>query len=95
MELYIIAGPNGVGKDNLFARVSFPLRRLQELREADLVAQRVAPFFPEAAAFRTGRMMLNRSNRLRKSANLGVVSNRSACEIHRLRVGLPGLTLWL
>ena len=59
MELYIIAGPNGVGKTT-FAREFLPhFADCKNFVNADLIAQGVAPFSPEAAAFRAGRMMLN------------------------------------
>lgn len=59
MELYIIAGPNGVGKTT-FAKEFLPhFADCKNFVNADLIAQGVAPFSPEAAAFRAGRMMLN------------------------------------
>ena len=59
MELHIIAGPNGVGKTT-FAREFLPhFADCKNFVNADLIAQGVAPFSPEAAAFRAGRMMLN------------------------------------
>lgn len=59
MDVYIIAGPNGVGKTT-FAREFLPhFADCKNFVNADLIAQGVAPFSPEAAAFRAGRMMLN------------------------------------
>jgi predicted ABC-type ATPase len=59
LELFIIAGPNGVGKTT-FAREFLPhYADCKNFVNADLIAQGVAPFSPEAAAFRAGRMMLN------------------------------------
>lgn len=59
MELYIIAGPNGVGKTT-FAREFLPhYADCKNFVNADLIAQGVAPFSPQAAAFRAGRMMLD------------------------------------
>lgn len=58
-NVYIIAGPNGAGKTT-FAREFLP--RYADCRNfvnADLIAQGVSPFSPEAAAFRAGRLMLN------------------------------------
>jgi predicted ABC-type ATPase len=58
MELYIIAGPNGVGKTT-FASTFLPkYANCQNFINADLIAQGVSPFFPEAAAIRAGRLML-------------------------------------
>ncbi len=59
MELYIIAGPNGVGKTT-FAREFLPdYAECKNFVNADLIAQGMAPFSPETAALRAGRMMLN------------------------------------
>ncbi len=59
MELYIIAGPNGVGKTT-FAREFLPdYAECKNFVNADLIAQGMAPFSPETAAFRAGRTMLN------------------------------------
>jgi predicted ABC-type ATPase len=56
--LYIIAGPNGAGKTT-FAREFLPnYAECKNFINADLIAQGVAPFSPEAAAFRAGRLML-------------------------------------
>ncbi len=58
MDLYIIAGPNGVGKTT-FAREFLPnYADCQNFVNADLIAQAMAPFSPETAAVRAGRMML-------------------------------------
>jgi predicted ABC-type ATPase len=59
MDLYIIAGPNGVGKTT-FAREFLPnYADCRNFVNADLIAQAIAPFSPETAAVRAGRMMLN------------------------------------
>jgi len=57
-KIIIIAGPNGAGKTT-FARDFLPMEA-QTLRfiNADLIAAGLAPFNPEAAAFKTGRLML-------------------------------------
>jgi len=58
LAVYIIAGPNGAGKTT-FARKFLP--RYADCRNfinADLIADGVSPFAPEAAAFRAGRLML-------------------------------------
>jgi predicted ABC-type ATPase len=58
MELYVIAGPNGVGKTT-FAREFLPnFADCKNFVNADLIAQGMAPFSPETAAVRAGRMML-------------------------------------
>ena len=59
MELYIIAGPNGVGKTT-FAHEFLPkYTDCTNFVNADLIARGIAPFSPDAAAFRAGRMMLD------------------------------------
>ena len=56
---YIIAGPNGVGKTT-FAREFLPnYADCKNFVNADLIAQGMAPFSPETAAFRAGRLVLN------------------------------------
>src|SRR3984957_17816227 len=60
MELYIIAGPNGVGKTT-FARKFLPTYAdCQNFINADLIAQGMSPFSPEAAAVRAGRLVLGK-----------------------------------
>ncbi len=59
MDLYIIAGPNGVGKTT-FARTFLPkYADCQNFINADLIAEGMSPFSPEAAAVRAGRLMLS------------------------------------
>jgi len=58
MELFFIAGPNGVGKTT-FARKFLPkYANCTNFVNADLIAQGMSPFSPEAAAIRAGRLML-------------------------------------
>jgi predicted ABC-type ATPase len=57
-KAYIIAGPNGAGKTS-FAREFLPhYADCKNFINADLIAQGVSPFSPEAAAIRAGRLML-------------------------------------
>ncbi len=61
-KVYIVAGPNGVGKTT-FAREFLPnYTDCRNFINADLIAEGVSPFVPEAAAFRAGRMMLKEIN---------------------------------
>ncbi len=61
-NLYVIAGPNGAGKTT-FAEEFLPrYAKCKNFINADLIAQGVAPFAPEAAAFRAGRLMLAEIN---------------------------------
>jgi predicted ABC-type ATPase len=66
MDVYIIAGPNGAGKTT-FARKFLPkYADCRNFINADLIAQGLAPFSPEAAAIRAGRLMLSEIKLLAK-----------------------------
>ena len=57
-NVYVIAGPNGAGKTT-FARKFLPnYADCRNFINADLIAQGLSPFSPEAAALRAGRLML-------------------------------------
>lgn len=57
-KILIIAGPNGAGKTT-FARAFLPAEaRLLRFINADLIAAGLAPFNPESAALKAGRLML-------------------------------------
>jgi predicted ABC-type ATPase len=57
-SVYIIAGPNGAGKTT-FAREFLPnYADCKNFINADLIAQGVSPFSPEAVAFHAGRLLL-------------------------------------
>lgn len=57
-NLYIVAGPNGAGKTT-FAKEFLPnYVKCLEFVNADLIAEGISPFFPEQAAIRAGRLML-------------------------------------
>jgi len=65
-NVYIIAGPNGVGKTT-FARKFLPTYAdCKNFVNADLIAQGMAPFSPETVAFRAGRLMLSEINLMAK-----------------------------
>jgi predicted ABC-type ATPase len=57
-KIIIIAGPNGAGKTT-FARAFLPAEaHLPRFINADLIAAGLAPFAPETAAIKAGRLML-------------------------------------
>lgn len=57
-KIIIIAGPNGAGKTT-FARDFLPSEaHTFRFINADLIAAGLAPFNPESAAFKAGRLML-------------------------------------
>ena len=63
-NVYIIAGPNGAGKTT-FARKFLPkYRRSPVFVNADLIAQGLSPFSPQAVAVRAGRIVLKEIARL-------------------------------
>mgnify|MGYP001765671481 CR=1 FL=1 len=62
-KIVIIAGPNGAGKTT-FAREFLPNEAgCPVFVNADLIAAGIAPFQPETAAFRAGRLMLEEISR--------------------------------
>lgn len=63
-NLYIIAGPNGVGKTT-FVKKYLPARmRGGEFLNADMIAAGISPFDPAKAAVAAGRILLNRLREL-------------------------------
>lgn len=57
-KIIILAGPNGAGKTT-FAQSFLPAEAdLRRFINADLIAAGLAPFAPETASFRAGRLML-------------------------------------
>lgn len=65
-NVYIIAGSNGSGKTT-FARKFLPnYADCKNFINADLIAQGVSPFAPEAAQFRASRVLLQEINLHRK-----------------------------
>ena len=62
--IYILAGPNGVGKTT-YANLYLPdvIREL-EFVNADLIARGIAPYAPEGAAMEAGRIALERIRHL-------------------------------
>lgn len=80
MELYIIAGPNGVEKIT-FARTFLPkYADCRNFINADLIAQGMPPFSPEAAAVRVGRLMLSEISFFASAAALLSLS-RPPCRV--------------
>ena len=62
-RILIIAGPNGAGKTT-FARAFLPHEAAcPAFVNADLIAAGIAPFDPDAAAMRAGRLMLQEIRR--------------------------------
>jgi predicted ABC-type ATPase len=58
-KIIIIAGPNGAGKTT-FARSFLPMEaQCRRFINADIIAAGLAPFSPETAALKAGRLMLD------------------------------------
>lgn len=65
-NLYIVAGPNGVGKTT-FAREFLPnYANCRNFVNADLIAAGLSPFAPENAGVRAGRLVLEEIERFAK-----------------------------
>jgi predicted ABC-type ATPase len=91
-NVYIIAGPNGAGKTT-FAQEFLPhYADCANFINADLIAQGVSPFSPDAAAFRAGRLMLGEiALRVRRRDDFGFETTLSGLShlklIHNLKKG--------
>ena len=59
MDLYIIAGPNGVGKTTFATKFLPKYANCPNFINADLIAKGMSPFSPELAALRAGRLVLS------------------------------------
>ena len=71
-SVYIIAGPNGVGKTS-FAKKFLPkYAHCPNFINADLIAQGVSPLYPESAALKAGKIVLQEIvDYSRKGADFG------------------------
>lgn len=84
-KIVIIAGPNGAGKTT-FAREFLPNEAdCPVFVNADLIAAGLAPFSPEAAAFRAGRLMLEEiKNHVRRQESFAFETTLSGLMYARL-----------
>lgn len=57
-NIYIVAGPNGVGKTTFATKFLPKYAECKNFINADLIAQGLAPFAPESVTIRAGRIML-------------------------------------
>ncbi len=63
-NIYILAGPNGVGKTT-FAKVLLPdVLQLHDFVNADLIAAGLSPFAPEKESVKAGKLMLKQIDKL-------------------------------
>lgn len=84
-RIVIIAGPNGVGKTT-FAREFLPNEAdCPTFVNADLIAEGLAPFSPEAAEIRAGRLMLEEiKNHVRRGDSFAFEATLSGMMYARL-----------
>ncbi|MEZ5307075.1 MAG: hypothetical protein R2684_08015 [Pyrinomonadaceae bacterium] len=69
-KIIIIAGPNGAGKTTFAGEFLPKEANCRAFVNADLIAAGLAPFEPERAAFRAGRLMLEEIyNHVRRGEN--------------------------
>jgi predicted ABC-type ATPase len=61
-SVYIIAGPNGVGKTTFAQQFLSDYADCNNFINADLIAQSMSPSWPETVSFRAGRSMLHEIN---------------------------------
>lgn len=59
-RVVVIAGPNGAGKSTTAPPIVRKAFGIEEFVNADIIAQGLSVLAPETAAFRAGRVMLNR-----------------------------------
>lgn len=57
-SVYVVAGPNGAGKTTFATEFLPNYAECRNFVNADLIAEGMSPFSPEAAAFRAGRLVL-------------------------------------
>jgi predicted ABC-type ATPase len=102
-KIIIIAGPNGAGKTT-FARSFLPAEaQLPRFINADLIAAGLAPFAPETAALKAGRLMLQEMEQCAQRSEsfafettlsgLGYLRHIAGWRVHGYRVSLFFLTL--
>lgn len=63
-QLYIIAGPNGAGKTTASFTILPEMLDIKEFVNADEIARGLSPFQPGSVRIKSGKIFLNRINRL-------------------------------
>jgi predicted ABC-type ATPase len=102
-QVVVIAGPNGAGKTSSAPDLLQEAVGIDAFVNADVIAQGLAAFSPESAAFVAGRIMLRRIAELaRAREDFAFESTLAGRSAHRLLTGLVGvgydvhiLYLWL
>lgn len=88
-QAVVIAGPNGAGKTSAAADLLHDAVGIDAFVNADVIAQGLAGFSPESAAFEAGRIMLGRLDELtRAREHFAFESTLAGRSAHRLLTGL-------
>jgi predicted ABC-type ATPase len=88
----VIAGPNGAGKTLSAPDLLQEAVGIDAFVNADVIAQGLAAFSPESAAFMAGRIMLRRIEELaRAREDFAFESTLAGRSAHRLLTGLVGV----
>jgi predicted ABC-type ATPase len=91
-QAVVIAGPNGAGKTSSAADLLQEAVGIDAFVNADVIAQGLAGFSPESAAFVAGRIMLLRLRELaRAREDFAFESTLAGRSAHRLLTGLVGV----
>lgn len=90
-QCVVIAGPNGAGKTSAAPDLLHDTVGIDAFVNADVIAQGLAGFGPETAAFEAGRIMLRRLDELARSrTDFAFESTLSGRSVVRLLAGLRG-----
>lgn len=88
----VIAGPNGAGKTSAAPTLLHDTVGIDAFVNADMIAQGLAAFRPESAAFEAGRIMLRRLEELGRSrADLAFESTLAGRSVLRVPSNLAGV----
>lgn len=88
-QAVVIAGPNGAGKTSAAPDLLRDAVGIKAFVNADAIAQGLAEFSPQSAAFAAGRIMLSRLSELaRNREDLAFESTLAGRSTHRLMAGL-------
>ena len=91
-QAVVIAGPNGAGKTSSAPDLLQEAVGIDAFVNADVIAQGLAAFSPESAAFMAGRIMLRRLEELtRARQDFAFESTLAGRSAHRLLTGLVGV----
>lgn len=88
-QTVVIAGPNGAGKTSAAPELLRDAVGIEAFVNADVIAQGLAGFSPQSAAFEAGRVMLRRLRELaRERQDMAFESTLAGSSAHRLLTDL-------